>query len=128
MSRIISIFFLSFLCSCASISIDVIQSGPYFEKKNKKDIKLYTDRNDVERPFGAVAILHSERFDCSIGKQKKILSQAKKKAAEIGANGVIYYFDFGEKDPYAPASEKCHFSGLAIKYIDDEAKRYISEN
>lgn len=127
MFRIVLFFSFFVFCSCSTVNIDVIQSGPYFPPKKDKDIKLYTDKNGVEYPFGAVAILHSDKFDCSVKKQKQIISLAKKKAAETGANGIIYYFDFGEKDPYALPEEKCYFSGLAIKYIDEEAKKYLVE-
>jgi len=121
---IVFIFIISFLYSCSSIDLDIIQTGPYFPPKKNNDIKLYTDRNKVEKPFGAIAIIHSARFNCSNSKQKKILEASRKKASELGADGIIYYFDFGEKDPYALPGERCFFSGLAIKYVNYESKEY----
>jgi hypothetical protein len=115
---LVVVFFISlFLYSCATVNIDVIQAGPFFPS-HKNEIKLYTDKNQVEKPFGAIAILHSDRFDCSQKLQKKIIENAKKQARKIGADGIIYYFDFGEKNPYLELNEKCFFSGLAIKFVD----------
>lgn len=115
--------FAVFLISCYSLNIDVIQTGPYFPARDKDKIKLYTDKNLVEHPFGAIAILHSERFDCSVEKQKEIISKAIKIGSKIGADGIIYYFDYGEKNTYALVKERCYFSGLAIRYVNDRIWR-----
>jgi hypothetical protein len=116
--RNINIFlFLVLFSSCSTLKIDVIQVGPVFPSHNR-DIKLYTDKNQVEKPFGGLAILHSDRFDCSVNLQRKIIDKAKKEAQKLGADGIVYYFDFGERNQDLAYDERCFFSGLAIKFVD----------
>ncbi|MEF3280378.1 MAG: hypothetical protein K6357_05365 [Elusimicrobiota bacterium] len=121
-SPIILLAVLFFFTACSSVGIDIIQTGPYFPPKKPKDIELYQDRNSVKKSFGGIAIIHSERFNCDVSIQKKILNKARKAAALAGANGIIYYFNFDANTINSDLKEKCFFSGLAIKYIDDEVK------
>lgn len=123
-NKFTAIVFFLFL-SCHSIKLDVIQTGPYFAPVKADKIEFYTDKKDIKYPFGAIAILHSERFDCSDRIKKSIIDKARKKSSLIGSDAVIYYFDYGEKDPYAKPEEKCFFSGIAIKYISDDIKKQI---
>lgn len=121
-STLIMFFLFS---SCHSIKLDVIQTGPYFTPVKADKVEFYTDKKDIKYPFGAIAIIHSERFDCSDKVKKSIINKARKKSSLIGGDAIIYYFDYGEKDPYAKPEEKCFFSGVAVKYISDDVKKQI---
>jgi len=50
-------FYLFFLSGCASINIDVIQTGPWFPSTKSDKIEIYTDRNKIKKVFGGIAIL-----------------------------------------------------------------------
>ena len=71
------LIYLFFCSSCSTINMDIIETGPVFPS-HKNDIKIYTDKNQVEKTFGAIAILHSDRFDCSLNLQKKNNKNSKK--------------------------------------------------
>ncbi|MBP7796964.1 MAG: hypothetical protein KA059_09350 [Elusimicrobiales bacterium] len=122
------LIFLLSLSSCHTMNIDVIKTGHYFSPKKYTDIDLYPNSKSVKRQFGGIAIFKSDRFDCSVEKQESLLLKAKKMAADIGANGMIYYFDYGEKDPYAKPEEKCFLSAVAIKYLDAEVEEFLKNN
>lgn len=125
-TRLIFLISSFILSSCSSVFIDVIKTGPDFPPSKKVDV--FTARDEIKKPYGAIAILHSERFDCSVEKQKKILKKAIELGKKNGGDALVYYFDFGEKDPYAPLSEKCYFSGALFKYLDDDLiKKYSKE-
>lgn len=123
------VLFISFLIlsSCSNIFIDVIKTGPDFPPSKRIDV--FTTRDDIKKPYGAIAILHSERFDCSEEKQKKILQKAIALGKKNGGDALVYYFDFGEKNPYLEPNERCYFSGALFKYLDDELiKKYTSRD
>lgn len=122
------LFVLPFiLSSCSGIFIDVIKTGPDFPPTQKIDV--FTTRDEITKPYGAIAILHSERFDCSVEKQRKILKKAIRLGKKIGGDALVYYFDLGEKDPHSPLSERCYFSGALFKYLDDDLiKKYGFQN
>lgn len=109
-----------FLSSCSSVFIDVIKTGPDFPPS--KDVEFFTDRSKITKPYGALAILHSHRFDCSQKLQRKILDKAKRITMKLGGDAVVYYFNYDEKNPYVVPEEMCYFSGVAIKYVDDRMK------
>lgn len=113
-------FIFVVLSSCVMPKIDVIQTGPYFPARKADSVELFTNRNQVTKPYGAIAILHSQRFDCSKSIQKYLLKKARKTAASVGGDAIVYYFDYGENDPYLLPTEKCYFSGLVIKYVDKD--------
>lgn len=110
---IISLFFNS----CGSIFIDVIKTGPDFPPSYKVDV--FTSRDQITQPYAALAILHSQRFDCSLEYQNKIIKKAVKEVKKIGGDALIYYFDYGEREQYLTPSERCYMSGLAVKYVTD---------
>lgn len=117
-------FFL--ITSCSNIFIDVIKTGPDFPPTKKVDI--FTTRQQIKSPYAAIAILHSQRFNCSQKMQDKILKKAVALAKKNGGDAIVYYFDYGENDLYIPLSEKCYFSGAVFKYLTtDVLEKYGSE-
>ncbi|MCX7905802.1 MAG: hypothetical protein N2446_03780 [Elusimicrobiales bacterium] len=121
-TRLIFVFSIIFT-SCSSVFIDIIKVSPDLEAT--KNIDLYTSREEIKKPHGAVAVLHSQRFDCSLKLQNRILKKAISIAKKNGGDALVYYFDYREKDLYALPDEKCYFSGLVIKYLTDEiVKKY----
>ncbi len=106
---------LLLLSGCSSNFVDVIKTGPDFPPS--KNIEVFTSRDYIKKPYAALGILHSVRFDCSKDMQEKILKEAINKAKKIGGDAIVYYFDYGEKDPYADLSERCYLSALAVKYV-----------
>lgn len=126
-SLVISIFFVS----CATSTMDVIQVGPWFAPVKKSKIEVFTDRNAVRKPFGAIAILHSERYFCSPKEDVKALNMAIDKAAKAGADAIVYSILSYDKDLNPDLPEECYLSGMAIKYVDkDKAsnKKNVEEN
>ncbi|MGC9070644.1 MAG: hypothetical protein ACP5IO_04965 [Elusimicrobiales bacterium] len=105
------------LSSCSSNLVDVIKTGPDFTPS--KNVEIFTSRDQIKKPYGAVAILHSVRFDCSASMQKKILKEAVSKTKRIGGDAIVYYFDYSKDHTNAIESERCYMSALAVKYVSE---------
>jgi hypothetical protein len=108
--------------ACAASRPDIIQVGPWFPAKSAADVQVFYAREQVEKPFGAIAIIHSVKFPVddrvSIERQKK---EARKLAAGAGADGII----IGEETTM-PGSQlgiyqepETYISALAFKYVTD---------
>lgn len=114
------------LSSCAGIYIDVIKTGPDFPPTKKVDV--FTSREYIRVPYAAIAILHSERFDCSKKMQERILKKAISLSKKNGGDALVYYFDYGENESFLSPSERCYFSGALFKYLTPEIlERYGGE-
>lgn len=111
-------FFL--FCACASAKIDIIQTGPWFPEKKKKSLEIFSDRNKIKKPFGAIAIIHSERYLCSDKNHKKHIDKAAEVAAKTGADALVYAVGeyAAELNPGIPP--ECYLSAMAVKYVDKE--------
>jgi len=107
---------------CSASRPDVIQVGPWFPKKNAKDVQLLSSRADITRPWGAIAIIHSEKFPAenrsAIERQKKL---ARELAAQAGADGIIISQETVSMDPQLGVyqSPETYISALAFKYVAD---------
>lgn len=115
--------FVLLFSSCHSANIDVIQTGPWYKAKKTSAVEVFPDRSKVKKPFGGIAILHSERFRFSEKAVAANLKKARKEAAKMGADAVIYAVEYSDKN--APLGERpeCYLTSLAIKYVDpDEPK------
>ena len=116
-------FCLAFgLCSlgaCASSRPDIIQAGPWFPKKNWKNVEVFSSRDEIRLPWGGIAVIHGKKFSAGVPRelQKQILA-ARKIAATAGADGVIIGVEGAEGGPAAGyGREELYVSALAIKYV-----------
>ncbi len=112
-----------FFVSCYSAKIDIIQAGPWFEPRNKKEVEIFADRNKVKRPFGAIAVIHSERYRCLAKNHEKYLKKSVEEAAKIGADAIVYAIgeDPAELNPGVPP--ECYISAMAVKYTNEIIKK-----
>lgn len=115
--RVFLPFFL-FLSSCASTKMDVIQVGPWFNPVKVSKVELFNSRDKVKKPFGAIAILHSERYFCSPKEDEKQIAAAAAKAAKTGADGVVYSIVEYDRSLNPDLPQECYLSGMAIKYVN----------
>lgn len=120
MKRAAAAVFLLAACACASAKLDVIQVGPWFESRNLRDVEVFASREQTKRPWGGIAILHSQRIPArSQSKLEMVKLQARKKAAAIGADAVIITVDSVSSGPQMGVYEdpELYVSALAIKYV-----------
>jgi hypothetical protein len=108
--------------ACAASRPDIIQVGPWFPARSAEEVKIFSSREETLKPWGAIAIIHSERFSANdksgLDRQKKM---ARKMAAGIGADGLI----IGEETVMMDAQlgvyqePETFISALAFKYVTD---------
>jgi len=114
--------FLLFAAACASSRPDVIQVGPWFPAKSAAEVQVFSSREQILKPWGAIAIIHSDKFhtgDEAAG--SRLEKSARKLSAGMGADGVI----IGEETIMAEPGlgvyqeSETYISALAFKYAAD---------
>ncbi len=118
-------FFLPvLLCftACGASKPDIIQVGPWFPARPAEEVRVFSTREETSRPWGAIAIIHSEKF--SAGNTSALLRQkklARQLAAGAGADGVIISEEDVKNDPDQGASrgQEIYISAMAFKYATD---------
>ncbi len=108
--------------ACAASKPDIIQVGPWFPARSAAEVQVFSSKEETSKPWGAIAIIHSQRFPADdksgLDRQKKM---ARKMAAGIGADGLI----IGEEtvtggDQLGVYQElETFISALAFKYVTD---------
>ncbi|MDD5208523.1 MAG: hypothetical protein PHV36_03990 [Elusimicrobiales bacterium] len=115
--------FIIFACACASAKLDVIQVGPWFAPRDWRKVEVYSSRGETSAPWGGIAIIHSERVSAKTGEAalEGLKLQARKKAAELGADGVILTVDSAPSGPQMGVYQEpeIFLSALAIKYVTE---------
>ena len=108
--------------ACSASRPDIIQVGPWFPAKPAAEVQIFYAREQVTKPFGAIAIIHSEKFSPddrgAIERQKK---EARKLAGGAGADGLII-----AEETTMPGSQlgvyqdpETYISALAFKYVTE---------
>jgi len=109
------------LGACASVKLDVIQVGPWFAPRDWREVEVFSSRNETRVPWGALAVIHSERVSAAAGAEtmEKLKLQARKEAAARGADGVIISVDPAQAGPEMGVYQEpeIYLSALAIKYV-----------
>lgn len=110
-----------FACACASTKLDVIQVGPWFPRRDWREVEVFASRDATRVPWGAVGIIHSPRVGAETGKAEieKLKLRARKSAASMGADGVIITVDPVDSGPQMGVYQESeiYVSALAIKYV-----------
>lgn len=75
------------LTGCVSTSVTSLNNKPY-PPLQPSQVVLYLDEADIPGEYEKVAILYS-RADHNLTNENKMLKNARKKAAKIGANGLL---------------------------------------
>ena len=123
MSRFRQALFLAPLilaAACAASKPDIIQVGPWFRPRPAAEVGLFSSKEETRKPWGAIAIIHSERFPAEdksgLDRQKKL---ARKMAAGIGADGLIIteQTDMGDSALGTYHAPETFISALAFKYV-----------
>ncbi len=108
-------------CACASRRLDIIQVGPWFGPRDWREVEVFTSREQTVRPWGGIAIIHSPRVSAASGQAslERMKRQARRQAAEIGADAVIMAVDSATAGPQMGVYEEpeLYLSALAIKYV-----------
>lgn len=110
---------LALLTACAASRPDIIQVGPWFAPKPPEQVEVFSSRNETKQPWGAIAIIHSARFPAgSKGPVAGAKKQARKMAAEIGADGLIVVEETVNQEPGLGTYQEpeVFVSALAFKY------------
>jgi len=117
------LFFIFFAGACASVKLDVIQVGPWFPPRDWRKVEVFSSRDAIRAPWGGIAIIHSERVSAGAATEllEKLKLQARKKAAESGADGVIITVDSASAGPEMGVYQEpeLYLSALAIKYVTE---------
>ncbi|OIO03216.1 MAG: hypothetical protein COX65_00685 [Elusimicrobia bacterium CG_4_10_14_0_2_um_filter_56_8] len=109
------------LGACASARLDVIQVGPWFAPRDWREVRVFSSRGETPFPWGGIAIIHSERVSAEGGESRleRLKIQARKRAAKIGADGLILTVDSAPGGPQMGVYQEpeLYLSALAIKYV-----------
>lgn len=118
MKSFLVLLFFIFLCSCAR-KMDIIQTGPWSDKRDAKDIKYFVSRKQIKKPSIAIAVIRGEKFYPSDRKNiNKQIEKAKKMAANIGADAVVLVEKAVPSGTSFPEDRgKVFLAGIAIKYV-----------
>ncbi len=112
---------LLFFCACAAARLDVIQVGPWFPPRDWREVEVFSSRGETRVPWGGIAIIHSERVGAKAGAEKleSLKLEARKKAAELGADALIMAVDAVPTGPEMGVYQEpeVYLSALAIKYV-----------
>lgn len=120
MRRVFLFPVLIFSAACAASNPNIIKVGPWFPAKSAKDVQVFSTREESAGPWGAIAVIHSEKFPAedksAIIRQKKL---ARKLAAGAGADGIIITEETvgNEPGPGIYQAPETYISALAFKYI-----------
>ncbi|MDA8244672.1 MAG: hypothetical protein M0025_11210 [Elusimicrobia bacterium] len=110
-------------CACAAAKLDVIQVGPWFQPRDWRKVEVFTSRDQTARPWGGIAIIHSPRVKASGSEAalERMKLQARRQAAELGADAVIISVDSASAGPEMGVYEEPELfvSALAIKYVTE---------
>ena len=108
--------------ACSASRPDIIQVGPWFPAKSAAAVQVFYAREQVSKPFGAIAIIHSEKFpsdDSAAAERQK--EEARKLAGKAGADGLII-----AEETTMPGSQlgvyqdpETYISALAFKYVTE---------
>ena len=122
--RRVALFAALLLASaCAASSPDIIQVGPWFSARSAADVQVFYSRDQIAKPWGAIAIIHSERVGARSSEEKLegLKLQARKSAAGLGADAVIMTVDSAPSGPEMGVYQEpeLYLSALAIKYVTE---------
>ncbi|MDA8131049.1 MAG: hypothetical protein M0011_06045 [Elusimicrobia bacterium] len=110
-------------CACATAKLDVIQVGPWFQPRDWRNVEVFSSRDQTSRPWGGIAIIHSPRVKASGSEAalERMKLQARRQAAEIGADAVILSVDSASAGPEMGVYEEPELfvSALAIRYVTE---------
>ncbi len=117
-----SLYPLAFILSaCASVKLDVIQVGPWFPPRDWREVEAFSSRGETRVPWGAIAIIHSERVGAKTSEEKLegLKLRARKRAAGLGADAIIMTVDSASSGPEMGVYQEpeLYLSALAIKYV-----------
>ncbi len=113
---------LLLFAACAASKPDIIQVGPWFPPRPVEEVRVFSTRDETIRPWGAIAIIHSEKFPqekrSALLRQKKM---ARELAAGVGADGVIIVEETVSNEPGegVPQIQETYISAMAFKYATD---------
>lgn len=110
-------------CASAPAKLDVIQVGPWFQPRDWREVEVFSSRGETRVPWGAIAIIHSERVGAkgSGEKLEGLKLEARKKAAGFGADALIMAVDSAPSGPEMGVYQEpeLYLSALAIKYVTE---------
>jgi hypothetical protein len=75
------------LSGCVSTQVTMLESVKYAPTL-PDSVRIFLTENDVGAPFKKIALIHMQG-EASLTTESKMIAAAKKKAAKIGANGII---------------------------------------
>jgi len=105
--------------SCAASRPDIIQVGPWFPEKPAGEVRIFSSKEETDKPWGAIAIIHSEKIPAEdragLDRQRKM---AREMAAGIGADGLIISEETVTGAPQLGiyTAPETFISALAFKY------------
>jgi len=123
MRKLICFLFVIFILNCGpSIQVarlDNVQRGPTAD-----NIEVYTDRNNIKRPYKEIALLTVEESDFGNNDQE-MLDSLVSRAKQIGANAIILLSQETQSEGgyiYTTSKNKKKTSSSTSHYVESKRK------
>jgi hypothetical protein len=81
------LIFLLFLTGCVATEATMLSNRTY-PATMSEDVVIYLEEKDVPGDFEKIAIIHTEG-DYEMTSEKQMLEAARRRAAKVGANGIL---------------------------------------
>ena len=118
------IFVLSFFCTllsaCATLNqanLDWIPIGPEFEPTLAADIEIFTDRDQIRRPYGNLGLLRIKNLEPDRDSLKRGVQRGRKFVASKGGD-AMFLGQYNSGEDGAP-NPKVTLIIYALKYGDN---------
>ena len=83
-----SILLLILLIGCVSAQVTMLQESQLTPISDPSKVQVFLSEADVKVPYDKIAIIHA-KGESTWTNEKQMISAMRKKAAKIGANGII---------------------------------------
>jgi K+-sensing histidine kinase KdpD len=116
------LFSFILLSACAS-KMSLIQTGPWHDAHDVKNIKYFASKNQIKKSWIAIAVIRGDKINPSNRKKiNKEIERAKQLAANIGGDGVVLVEKRVKKNTalFARDIGKVFITGIVIQYVTEE--------
>lgn len=85
---LISFLLLTAIIGCVSTRVTMLDKSTKYESVAPNDVKVFLTENEIKGDYKVIALIKAEG-DADFTDEKDMVDAIIKKAAEIGANGII---------------------------------------
>jgi hypothetical protein len=88
MKNLCMLFILLFVAGCVTAQITMLGAPGKYSPTTPDKVQVFISESDIKVPFEKIAIIHTQG-ESSWTNEQQMIETAKKKAAAIGADGII---------------------------------------